>query len=78
MYNFFKERVQLHLQTPGGALTVAESIARLDQRLSTVNAARWGNTWIEPGFGTSWLGDGVADGARLFCTARFSDAQLSG
>lgn len=52
----FRDRVQLHLLTPGGALTVDESIARLDNRLPTVDAAidaeaaRWGNTWLEPGF----------------------------
>ena len=52
----FRNRVQLHLLTPGGALTVDESIARLDNRLPSVNAAidaeaaRWGNTWVEPGF----------------------------
>lgn len=52
----FKDRVQLHMLTPGGALTVDESIARLDVRLPIVDAAidaeaaRWGNTWIEPGF----------------------------
>ena len=53
----FQDRVQLHMLTPGGALTVAESLARLDERLPTVNVAidaeagRWGDTWIEPGFG---------------------------
>ena len=57
----FKQRGQLHLQTSGGALTVDESVALLDNRLPTVNAvidaeaARWGNTWIEPGFDrTNW------------------------
>lgn len=52
----FKDRVQLHMLTPGGALTVEESIARLDARIPSVDAAidaeaaRWGNTWVEPGF----------------------------
>ena len=57
----FKDRVQLHMLTPGGALTVEESIARFDNRLPSVDAAidaeaaRWGNTWIEPGFDrTNW------------------------
>lgn len=57
----FRERVQLHMLTPGGALTVAESIARLDNRLPYVNAAidaeaaRWGNTWVDPGYDrTNW------------------------
>ena len=55
----FRDRVQLHMLTPGGALTVEESIARLDNRLPSVDAAidaeaaRWGNTWIEPGFDRS-------------------------
>ena len=47
--------------TLGGALTVEESIARLDNRLPSVDAAinaegaRWGNTWVEPGFDrTKW------------------------
>ena len=52
----FKDRVQLHMLTPGGALTVEQSIARLDNRLPSVDAAidaeaaRWGNTRTEPGF----------------------------
>ena len=57
----FKDRVQLHMLTPGGALTVEESIARLDNFLPIVDAAidaeaaRWGNTWLEPGFDrTTW------------------------
>ena len=57
----FRERVQRHMLTPGGALTVEESIARLDNYLPSVNAAidaeaaRWGNTWVEPGFDrTNW------------------------
>lgn len=57
----FRDRVQLQMLTSGGALTVDESIARLDNRLPTVNAAIdaeaacWGNTWREPGFDrTDW------------------------
>ena len=52
----FKDRVQLHMLTPGGALTVEQSIARLDNRRPSVDvaidaeAARWGNTRTEPGF----------------------------
>lgn len=57
----FKDRVQLHMLTPGGALTIEESIARLDNHMTIVDAAidaeaaRWGNTWMEPGLDrTNW------------------------
>ncbi len=55
----FQDRVQKHMLTPGGALTVAESVARLDARIPAVDlavdaeAARWGDTWVTDGFDRS-------------------------
>ena len=50
----FRDRVALHLQTPGGALTDAANQARFDVIEAAVTgaidaeAARWGDTLNEP------------------------------
>lgn len=63
----FQDRVSLHMLTPGGALTVAESVARLD-RLSAVvgpaidaEAARWGGKFAQPALGRADWTQAVAD-----------------
>ena len=57
----FQDRVHHHLVEPDGALSVANSIARLEAREAVVDlaidaeAARWGDTWVTPGFDrTNW------------------------
>lgn len=53
----FQDRVQMHLVDPAGALSIDASLARLNARAAVVDlavdaeAARWGDTWISPGFG---------------------------
>jgi len=58
----FQDRVQLHMLTPGGAMTIPEMEARFEARYDVVEtmidaeAARWGDSVIEPGFDRSdWL-----------------------
>jgi len=59
----FTDRVQLHMLTPGGALTAASNEARLNARAAQVSpaieaeSARWGDGGGEPAFGRSqWTG----------------------
>lgn len=55
----FADRVQLHMLTPGGALTVPEALARLEVRAAEVSpaiegeSARWGDGGGEPAYGRS-------------------------
>ena len=61
----FADRVQLHMLTPGGALTVPEALARLNARAAEVSpaiegeSARWGDGGGEPAYGRPEWENGV-------------------
>jgi len=61
----FADRVQLHMLTPGGALTVSEAEARLNVRVAETSpaieaeSARWGDGGGEPAYGRSEWNVGV-------------------
>jgi len=61
----FADRIQLHMLTPGGALTIPQAEARLDARGAEVSpaieaeSARWGDGGGDPAYGRSEWNNGV-------------------